>query len=173
MSNVNSSPYTLETAESDDGTTHPTEHVWTPEGEDALKHGFRSHNEMLITGIGPETDDHLQPPTVFIALGHHPWMAVSEAATDYLENLHGTAGPGSNGTTRLLRAVHTHAVFIRHPHPDHPCGCEWDGTWRLAYAPPTEPGAVPVTALRHPAARPGDADLPFPGHGPVPATFAP
>ncbi|MGW0335493.1 hypothetical protein ACWD0J_27085 [Streptomyces sp. NPDC003011] len=173
MSTVNPPLYALETVEGDDGATHPTEHLWMPEGEDALMHGFRSHHGMLITGIGPEMDDHLQPPAAFIALGHHPWMAVGEAATDYLEHRNGTTGPGTNRTTRLLRAVHTHAVFIRHPHPDHPCGCEWEGTWRLVYAPPTEPGAVPVTALRHPAARPADADIPFPGHGPVPAAFAP
>lgn len=171
--------YELETAEADDGTVHPTEHVWTPEGQDALGHGFHSYNALLITGIGPETDDHLTPPAVFIALGHHSWMAVSEAATDYAEHLHGGAGPGISPTDTaslspaLLRAVHTHALFIRHPHPDHACGCEWDGQWRLVYAPPTEPGAVPVTALRNPAAQPDGTEVPFPGHGPVPAAFAP
>ncbi|MDX3310592.1 hypothetical protein ACWGH3_38745 [Streptomyces sp. NPDC054884] len=53
---------------------------------------------------------------------------------------------------RIPRAVHTHGVFLRHPHPDHPCGCEWEDTWRLVWAPPIEPGAVPITAMRHPAA---------------------
>jgi hypothetical protein len=53
---------------------------------------------------------------------------------------------------RIPRAVRTHAVILQHhKHPDHPCGCEWDDTWRLVYAPPTEPGAIPVTVMRHPA----------------------
>ena len=164
MSAATSTLYELETAETDDGTVHPTEHVWVPEGKDAVGHGFHSHDGLLITGIGPETDDHPTPPAVFIALGHHSWMSVSEAATDYLEHLYDTGGPDTSRTNRLLRAVHTHAVFIRHPHPNHRCRCERDGTRRLAYAPPTEPGAVPVTALRHPAALPACADIPFPSH---------
>ena len=179
MSTTTSPPYQLENAESDDGTLHPTEHVWAPEGQDAQDHGFHFHNGLLITGIGPWTDDELKPPGVFIALGHHSWMSVSEAATDYLEHLYSTTEPETSRTDAapltpaLSRAVHTHAVFIRHPHPDHPCGCEWDGQWRLVYAPPTEPGAVPVTALRNPAAHPADDGVPFPDHGPVPAAFAP
>lgn len=25
-------------------------------------------------------------------------------------------------------------VFLRHLHPDHPCGCEWKDTWRMVWA---------------------------------------
>lgn len=65
-----------------------------------------------------------------------------------------------------------HAVILSHPHPDHPCGCEWENTWRLIYAPPTEPGAIPITVMRHPAAQATAADMPSPDHGSVPATWA-
>ncbi|MGW6744830.1 hypothetical protein ACWGDX_29535 [Streptomyces sp. NPDC055025] len=42
---------------------------------------------------------------------------------------------------RIPRAIHTHGLFLRHPHPDH--GCEWDDTWRMIWAPATETGAGP------------------------------
>ncbi|MDT0567105.1 hypothetical protein RM704_06415 [Streptomyces sp. DSM 3412] len=63
---------------------------------------------------------------------------------------------------RIPRAVHMHVVFLRHPHQDHPCGCEWDDTWRMIWAPPTEPGAVPITVIRHPAAPATATSLPNP-----------
>ncbi|MGW4600586.1 hypothetical protein ACWEOA_35710, partial [Streptomyces sp. NPDC004457] len=56
-------------------------------------------------------------------------------------------------------------------HPDHPCDCEWDGTWRVVWAPPTEPGAIPITAMRHPAAPAAGASVPNPDEG-APATWA-
>lgn len=43
---------------------------------------------------------------------------------------------------------------------------------RLFPSPPTEPGAVPVTAMRHPAALATAAGLPDPDQG-APATWAP
>lgn len=72
---------------------------------------------------------------------------------------------------RLPRAVLTYGVFVRHPHPDYECGCEWDDTWRMVWALPTEPGAVPVTSMRHPTAL-APAGIPDPDHG-APATWAP
>ncbi|WP_234327945.1 hypothetical protein [Streptomyces sp. NRRL F-2664] len=71
----------------------------------------------------------------------------------------------------IPRAVHTHGVFLRHPHPDYGCGCEWDDTWRMVWAPDTEPGTVPVTALRHPAALAAAAGIPNPDEG-APTTWA-
>ncbi|GHD52165.1 hypothetical protein GCM10010335_64250 [Streptomyces galbus] len=50
----------------------------------------------------------------------------------------------------------------RHKHPDHGCGCEWDDTWRMVWAPSTEPGAVPITAMRHPAALVAAVGIPNP-----------
>ncbi|SCF66586.1 MULTISPECIES: hypothetical protein [unclassified Streptomyces] len=73
---------------------------------------------------------------------------------------------------RIPRAVHTHAVILRHPHPDYPCGCEWDDTWRLIYAPPDEPDAVPITAMRHPSAPAVSAHIPNPDHDTMSATWA-
>ncbi|MFI6728701.1 hypothetical protein [Streptomyces atratus] len=42
----------------------------------------------------------------------------------------------------------------------------------MVWAPATEPGAVPVAAMRHPAAPVTAAGLPNPDHG-EPATWAP
>lgn len=56
--------------------------------------------------------------------------------------------------------------------PDHPCSCEWEGTWRVVGAPPTEPGAIPITTMRHPAAPAAGASVPNPDEG-APATWAP
>ncbi|GAA2947523.1 MULTISPECIES: DUF3052 family protein [Streptomyces] len=44
---------------------------------------------------------------------------------------------------------------------------------RLVLAPETEPGAFPITAMRHPAAPGTVVGLPNPDHGVVPATWAP
>lgn len=49
--------------------------------------------------------------------------------------------------------------------------CEWDGTCRLIWAPPTEPGALPVTIMRHPAAAVTAVGIPNPDEG-APATWA-
>ncbi|MBP5868690.1 hypothetical protein F3K34_25150 [Streptomyces sp. LBUM 1486] len=51
------------------------------------------------------------------------------------------------------------------------CGCEWDDTWRMVRAPDAEPGAVPITTMRHPAASATAADIPNPDAG-SPATWA-
>ncbi len=68
---------------------------------------------------------------------------------------------------RIPRAVLTYGVFLRHPHPhpDHGCGCEWDETWRMVWAPADAPGAVPITAMRHPAAAVTAASIPNPDEG--------
>ncbi|MEU7443487.1 hypothetical protein AB0B12_38030 [Streptomyces sp. NPDC044780] len=59
--------------------------------------------------------------------------------------------------------------MLRHPHPDH--GCEWDDTWRMVWAPRTEPGAVPIIAMRHLAALVTAASIPN-SDGGGPATWA-
>lgn len=43
---------------------------------------------------------------------------------------------------------------------------------RLFTSPASEPGAVPITAMRHPAAPAAAATIPNPDHGTVPATWA-
>ncbi|MFD3547060.1 hypothetical protein ACFWUW_15875 [Streptomyces sp. NPDC058655] len=60
-------------------------------------------------------------------------------------------------------------MIFSHPHPDHPCACEWENTWRLVYAPP---GATPTTVVRHPAAQAGATAIPSPDESPVPTAWA-
>jgi len=175
---VTTALYEIETSEAADGTTHPAEQIWSP-GEDAKEHGFLAYSGLHITGIGGPESDEGSYPAAFVALGHQRWSAVIEAAAAYMDRVHGWRTlhlyPGDDPAElipRIPRAVHTHAVLLRHPHPDHPCGCEWEKTWRLIYAPPTEPGAIPITVMRHPAALSTAAAIPVPEYGPVPATWA-
>ncbi|MFE7653621.1 hypothetical protein ACFU6M_12020 [Streptomyces bottropensis] len=111
-------------------------------------------------------------------LGHQRSADTIEAAAAYMARVHGWRNlhlyPGDDPSVlipRIPRAVLTWGVFIRHPHPDHGCGCEWDDTWRTVWAPDTEPGAVPITVMRHPAASATTADIPNPDAG-SPATWA-
>nr|AAO50118.1 hypothetical protein [Streptomyces violaceoruber] len=154
----------------------PTEQLWTP-GEDAAENGFIVHRGLYVTGIDHPTEDHLFP-NGFIVLGHQRWADIIEAAAAYMARVHGWRNlhlyPGDDPSElipRIPRAVLTHGVFLRHPYPDHGCACEWDDTWRLIWAPSTEPGAIPITAMRHPAAPAAAASIPNPDEGP-PATWA-
>ncbi|MFE4258245.1 hypothetical protein [Streptomyces sp. NPDC056883] len=169
--------YEIATSEGDDGTRHPVEKLWTPRTDDAPDKGFVSHRGLYVTGIDGPTEDHLYP-IAFVVLGHQRWSDVIEATAAYMSRIHGWRNlhlyPGDDPTDLILRiprAVHTHGVFLRHPHPEHGCGCEWDDTWRMIWAPATESGAVPITALRHPAALVAAADIPNPDQG-APATWA-
>ncbi|MFH8993115.1 hypothetical protein [Streptomyces sp. NPDC017940] len=168
--------YEIEISEGDDGTLHPDEHLWTPCSGDATRNGFIDHHGLYICGIDPPTEDDY--PVGFILLGHHRWADIIEAATAYMNRMHGWRDfhlyPGDDPAVlipHIPRAIHTHGVFLRHPHPDYPCGCAWDDTWRVAWAPAEEPGAVPVTAIRHPAASVAVAGLPDADQGPF-ATWA-
>ncbi|MET7355890.1 hypothetical protein [Streptomyces mirabilis] len=80
--------YEIETSESDDGTTHPAEALWTPAGEDAVDHGFVVHGGVYVAGISSPADDSLYPQA-FIALGHHKWDELIEAAAAYMNHVHG------------------------------------------------------------------------------------
>ncbi|MDX3132199.1 hypothetical protein PV367_20920 [Streptomyces europaeiscabiei] len=170
--------YKIETSEADDGTTVPAEGIWTPEGEDAADNGFVVYRGLYVAGIGAPNDDVLYPDR-FIVLGHQRWADIIEAAAAYMDRVHSWRTlhlyPGDDPSVlipRIPRAVHTHGVFLQHPHPDHPCGCEWDDTWRLVWASPTEPGAIPITVMRHPAARAAATTIPNPDQGEL-AIWAP
>jgi hypothetical protein len=153
---VTTTAYTLATVEDDHGTMQPAEALWTANAEDAVKNGFINHQGLIITGVGEED----APPATFVVLGHgHTWTQIWEAAATYMQQVWGWLDlysypheepPAEAGRTPLPQT--RHAVFIRHPNPDQPCACEWDGTWRLAYVDAGEPGAVPVTVMGHPAA---------------------
>lgn len=170
--------YEIETSEGDDGTMHPAEQLWTPCAEDAADSGFIAHRGLYVTGIDDATEDHLYP-VGFLVLGHQRRADVIEAAAAYMAHIHGWRNlhlyPGDDPSElipRIPRAVHTYGVFLQHPHPDQGgCGCEWDETWRMVWAPATEPGGVPITAMRHPAAAATTAGIPNPDEG-APATWA-
>lgn len=149
--------YTLATTEDDHGTRHPAEYLWTPTPDDAVKNGFINHNGLILTGVGEEEE----PPTRFVVLGHHhTWTGICTAATAYMQATWAVPDLYTHALTkaRIPDDVRTPlpreqwAVFIRHPHPRHPCGCEWDDTWRMVDVEAGEPGAVAVTVMRHPAA---------------------
>ncbi|MFB6514088.1 hypothetical protein ACFCW4_33130 [Streptomyces virginiae] len=122
--------YEIATSEGDDGTLHPVERIWTPCADDPGS-GFIAHRGLHVTGIDNPTDDHLYP-VAFLLLGHHRWTDVIEAAAAYMARIHGWRNlhvyPGDDPSVLIPlipRAVHTHGVFLRHPHPDHGCECEW------------------------------------------------
>ncbi|MFE6270479.1 hypothetical protein ACFVQ9_17055 [Streptomyces goshikiensis] len=167
--------YEIETS---DGTMHPAEQLWTPCADGAADHGFIAHQDLFVAGIDGGSDDDLYP-VGFLVLGHQRWAAIIEASAEYMARIHSWSNlhlyPGGDPSVLIPlipRAVHTHGVFLRHPHPDHGCGCGWENTWRLVYAPPTGPGAIPITVMRHPAAQATAAAIPSPDHGSVPATWA-
>ncbi|WP_308013521.1 hypothetical protein [Streptomyces beigongshangae] len=170
--------YEIETSEGDDGAMHPVEQLWMP-GEDAVENGFLAHGDLHVTGLDGLTDDHLYP-VAFLLLGHQRWADIIQAAVAYIDRVHGWRNlhlyPGDDPSVlipRIPRAVHAHGVFLRHvhPNPDYPCACEWEGTWRMVWAPTTEPGAVPVTAMRHPVALVTAAGIPNLDEG-APAIWA-
>lgn len=160
--------YEIETSTGDDGTPQPAEAIWTPADDDVARHGFIVHNGLYTTGISSPPADDLYPQA-FITLGHHRWSDAVEGAAAYMNlvhewrTLHLYPGDDPEETIqRIPRAVLTWGVFLRHLHDDDQCTCEEEGRWRMVWAPPTEPGAVPVTAIRHPAATAAAAGIPNP-----------
>ncbi|MFG2463324.1 hypothetical protein ACGFWE_40615 [Streptomyces sp. NPDC048523] len=114
--------YEIETSEADNGTLYSTEHMWAPASEEAEKCGFLNCAGLQISGLeGPYGEPY---PVAFVALGHHSWSAVIEAATAYMGHFHDWrhlhSYPGDDPSeviAQFPRAVHTHAVYLRHPHP--------------------------------------------------------
>ncbi|MFF9497202.1 hypothetical protein [Streptomyces flaveolus] len=113
--------------------------------------------------------DILDHPALFVLLGPHCWTTTSHAAALHMDRAHGWTRwclyPGDDpdeAIPRIPRAVHTHATMHCHP----------DGTWHLTWTRPTDPGALPVTAMRHPAAPATAAAVPNPDRGPRAAVWA-
>ncbi|MFB8166188.1 hypothetical protein [Streptomyces rubiginosohelvolus] len=171
-------PHDLVTSAGDDGTTHPAEQIWTPDQDPAVLGFTPVLGGLHITGLpGPDADDG-DHPALFVLLGHHRWASVIHAAALYMQRVHAWTRwclyPGDDPDEvipRIPRAVHTHGVFLRRPHPDHGCASGRDDTWRMVWAPSTKPGAVPITAMRHPAATVTAAAIPNPDEG-APAIWA-
>lgn len=140
---MTSSLYEINVREDDNGVEQPNEILWAPAGKDATDHGFIHADGLHLCGVGQEEE----PPTEFIALGHgHTWTAMANAADQWMKHWH----PTIQLPAHTRPPVRRHAVFIRHPHPAHPCSCEWEGQWRIVYAPACEPGAIAVTFMRAP-----------------------
>ncbi|MEU1071854.1 MULTISPECIES: hypothetical protein [unclassified Streptomyces] len=136
--------YEVVTREGTDGAMHPDEALWTPTAENAVDAGFLHRDGLYLTGVGEEGE----PPIEFVALGHgHTWTALCAAGAAYLKD---RDYEPDDATLRQPLPERRHAVFLRHPHPDHPCSCAWDDSWRLVYVPEGTPGAIPVTVLRRP-----------------------
>ncbi|MDV5143235.1 hypothetical protein R1T08_02650 [Streptomyces sp. SBC-4] len=133
--------------------------LWTP-SQDTGEPGFLPVLDGLhITGLpapDAEPEDH---PALFVLLGHHRWATTIHAAALYMDRTHGWSRwhlyPGDDpdeAIPRIPRAVHAHAAIHCHP----------DDTWHLSWVQPTESGALPVTAMRHPAAPTTAAAVPDP-----------
>lgn len=146
-------PYVLTTAEDDNGKKYPSEVLFAP--GPARSDGFHDYGGLLITGVGEEEE----PPEEFVALGHgHGMNQMYAAAEAYARRVLcwkslREAPDGTDSSSWLQRPAAKFAVFICHPHPDYPCGCEWDCTWRLVYVPADTEGALAVTVLKRPGAR--------------------
>ncbi|MCD9194248.1 hypothetical protein [Streptomyces albireticuli] len=151
---MTSTLYTIDTVEDDQGVERPNEVLWAPAGKDATDHDFINHRGLYLAGVGKEGE----LPDAFVALGHgHTWTAMYEAATEYMRRCFGWRDLHSDPleepstvTCRTPLPVRKHVVFIRHPHPAHPCGCEWEGQWRMVDVPEGEPGAIAITSMRRP-----------------------
>ncbi|MEU9858947.1 hypothetical protein [Streptomyces sp. NPDC047974] len=151
--------YDLATSEGQDGTVHPAEQIWTPDQDPAVLGFTPVLGGLHITGLpAPEANDG-DHPALFVLLGHHRWATTIHAAALYMQRAHAWTRwclyPGDDPDDvipRIPRAVHAHATIHCHP----------TGTWRLAWARPDEPGAVPATAMRHPAAPVTSVAMPNP-----------
>ncbi|MFB9608606.1 hypothetical protein ACFFTQ_37205 [Streptomyces roseofulvus] len=161
--------YDLVTSAGDGGTTHPAEQIWTPDQDPAVLGFTPVLGGLHITGLpalDAEPGDH---PALFVLLGHHHWATTIHAAALYMQRAHAWTRwclyPGDNADDvipRIPRAAHAHATIH----------CRPDDTWHLAWARPDEPGAVPVTAMRHPAALATAASIPDPDGDPQAAVWA-
>ncbi|MER8233147.1 hypothetical protein [Streptomyces sp. NPDC094049] len=149
-------------------TTLTGPRLWVPE-QDPAEIGFVSVlGGLYITGLtAPEADEDAHP-VLFLALGHHRWVTVIQAADLYMRRVHDWTRwclyPGDDpdeAIPRIPRALHTHAAIHCHP----------DGTSHPVWTRPDDPGALPVTAMRHPAAPTTEACLPDPDRDGQTATW--
>ncbi|WP_051716286.1 hypothetical protein [Streptomyces bikiniensis] len=124
---------------------------------------------LHITGLPAPDADEGDHPALFVLLGHRRWVTAIQAADLYMRRvqdctrwcLYPDDDPGEV-IPRIPRALHTHAAIHCHP----------DGTWNLAWARPDEPGAIPVTGMRHSATPAAAVAVPNPNLEPQPATWA-
>ncbi|MFE0776787.1 hypothetical protein [Streptomyces sp. NPDC058861] len=151
--------YDLVTSTGNDGTRRPAEQIWTPDQDPAALGFTQVLGGLHITGLPALDADEGDHPALFLLLGHHRWATTIHAAALYMDRVHAWTRwclyPGDDPDEtipRIPRAVHAHATIHCHP----------DDTWHLAWVQPDEPGAVPVTVMRHPAAPAAASCLPDP-----------
>ncbi|MFC7796220.1 hypothetical protein [Streptomyces cinereoruber] len=122
--------------------------LWTADSDPAELGALQVLGGLHITGLPAPDAEEGDHPALFLLLGHHRWATIIHAATLYMDRAHAwrcwCLYPGDDPDETIPRAVHTHT----------------DDTWRLAWARPGEPGAVPVAAMRHPAAPAAAAAVP-------------
>ncbi|RPF24761.1 hypothetical protein EDD92_9702 [Streptomyces sp. TLI_185] len=118
---VTTALYEIETSEADDGTTVPAEGIWAPSNEDAGRQ--RIHRLQRAVRCRHRSPERRPPaPGQFVVLGYQRWADLIEAAAAYMARVHDWrhlhSYPGddpSEAIDRLPHAVHTHAVYLRHP----------------------------------------------------------
>ncbi|MFE7517115.1 hypothetical protein ACFU8I_38690 [Streptomyces sp. NPDC057540] len=159
----------LVTSTDEHGTTHPAEQIWPPDQDPAALGFTPVLGGLHITGLPAPDADEGDHPALFVLLGHHRWATTIHATALYMQRVHAWTRwclyPGDDPDEvipRIPRAVHAHATIHCHP----------TGTWHLAWARRDEPGAVPVTAMRHPAALATAASIPDPDRDPQAAVWA-
>ncbi|MFF8280717.1 hypothetical protein ACF05T_32425 [Streptomyces lateritius] len=157
------------TSEDDDAPGTPSNNSGPPTKTPAVLGFTPVLGGLHITGLPAPDADEGDHPALFVLLGHHPWATAIHAAALYMQRVHAWTRwclyPGDDPDEvipRIPRAVHAHATVH----------CHLDDTWHLAWARPDEPGAGPVTAMRHPAAQTIAAAMPDPDRDPQVAVWA-
>ncbi|MFI8425994.1 hypothetical protein [Streptomyces sp. NPDC085479] len=147
----------------------PGPRTWTADENPAALGFTPVLGGLHITGLPAPDADPGSHPAVFLLLGHHRWATTIHAAALYMQQVHAWtrwclyAGDDPDETIpRIPRAVHAHATIRCHP----------DDTWHLSWVRPDEPGAVPVTAMRHPASQGTAVAMPDPDRDPQGSVWA-
>jgi hypothetical protein len=83
----------------------------------------RVYRGLYAAGIGAPNDDSVYSDR-FVVLGHQRWADIVEAAAAYMDRVHSwralhldPVDDPAELIPRIPRAVHTHVVYLRHPHP--------------------------------------------------------
>ncbi len=158
----------LVTSAGDDGTMHPAEQIWAPDQDPAVLGFTPVLGDLHITGLPALDADAGDQPALFVLLGHHRWATTIHAAALYMQRVHAwTRWCLYPATTPTRRSPHParrpHAR--RHPLPPR-------RRWNLAWARRHQPGALQITAMRHPAAPAAASALPDPDRDDQAAAWA-
>ncbi|MDV9188208.1 hypothetical protein R6L23_08260 [Streptomyces sp. SR27] len=147
----------------------PSPRLWTADENPAVLGFTPVLGGLHITGLPAPDAEPGSRPGVFLLFGHHRWATAIHAAALYMQRVHAwtrwclyLGDDPDDVIPRIPRAVHAHATIH----------CHSDETWHLAWARPDEPGAIPVTAMWHPAALAATGAMPDPDQDPKGALWA-